>query len=170
MISAKLIGMEEQPRHTLRKKPSNLHRSDPLIAFPVARAYFFDQGLRFECQQCGQCCTGDPGTIFVGPDEVAPIAEYCRISEAGLIADYLYPFKDSYSIREDEKGRCLFFDNGCTIYDVRPLQCRTFPFWFDNLRSPVRWDRIQKQCPGIGRGKRYTKDEIMISARQTIHL
>lgn len=76
-------------------------------------------------------------------------------------AQYLYPFKDSYSIKEDRHGHCLFFADGCTIYDIRPLQCRTYPFWFSNLRSEKRWRRVERQCPGIGRGRLYTKAELL---------
>lgn len=145
-------------------------RTGPSADLPVDRPYFFDDGLMFECQRCGDCCTGAPGTIYVAEGEIAPIAEYCRLSKAELISTYLYPFMDSYSIREDLRGHCLFFENGCAIYEVRPLQCRTFPFWSSNLRSRVHWDRIGKQCPGIGRGRRYSREEIMALARQAMHL
>ncbi|MDA8138834.1 MAG: YkgJ family cysteine cluster protein [Desulfobacteraceae bacterium] len=138
-------------------------------ATPLERPYFFDAGLRFECQRCGVCCTGAPGTIYMGPDEIDLVAGHCQISRQQFIATYLYPFKDSYSLREDDQGRCLFFNAGCTIYEVRPLQCRSFPFWFSNLRSPARWARLRQDCPGIGRGRLYSKEEIMAWARQTEH-
>jgi Fe-S-cluster containining protein len=43
----------------------------------------------------------------------------------------------------------------CTIYPVRPLQCRTWPFWTDNLSSPDAWNRAAQTCPGMNRGKQY---------------
>lgn len=132
--------------------------------------YFFDDGLLFACQRCGQCCTGAPGTIYVSKEEIDPIARHRRLSRMELISTCLYPFRDSYSIHEDAAGRCLFFDDGCTIYEARPLQCRTFPFWFSNLRSEARWRRVHEQCPGIGRGRRYSRGEIMMSIQQTAHL
>lgn len=104
---------------------------------------------------------GEPGTIYVSRTEIKTIAASLHQTEAEFTAKYLYPFKDSYSIKEDRQGRCLFFDNGCTIYPIRPLQCRTYPFWFSNLRSESRWKRVQQQCPGIGRGRRYTRSEIL---------
>lgn len=134
------------------------------------RPYFFDDGLCFQCTRCGACCTGDPGTIYVGPDEIASIARLLGLSTERFVSAYLYPYKDSYSIREDAGGRCLFFDDGCTIYDHRPLQCRTFPFWFSYLRSESRWRELQHQCPGIGRGRRYAKDEIVALVSRTLHL
>ena len=132
------------------------------------RAYFFDRGLAFECQRCGACCTGAPGTIYVAPDEVADIADYLRLSPGDFIRRYLYPYKNSYSIREDASGNCLFFNQGCTIYRIRPVQCRAFPFWFANVRSPLQWQRLKRQCPGIGKGKHYSREQIIALAQQTM--
>lgn len=132
------------------------------------RSYFFDQGLRFACQQCGACCVGEPGTIYVAKAEIETIAASLNQAVDKFTAQYLYPFKDSYSIKEDERGRCLFFDDGCTIYPIRPLQCRTFPFWFSNLRSRHSWQKIKRQCPGIGRGRCYSRSEILERIRQSM--
>ena len=131
-------------------------------------SYFFDQGLRFGCLKCGACCVGEPGTIYVTDAEIGTIAAWLNQSVDAFTAQYLYPFKDSYSIKEDEQGRCLFFEDGCTIYAIRPLQCRTFPFWFSNLRSQHRWQRIKNECPGIGRGRLYSREEILKLVRESI--
>lgn len=141
-----------------------------ILNIDFERSYFFDHGLRFACQGCGACCTGAPGTIYVDQTEIQRIAGYIRMETAPFIEKYLYPFKDSYSIHEDDQGACLFFNNGCTIYPVRPLQCRSYPFWFCNLRSASRWRRIQHECPGIGRGRLFAKSEIMSMARATMHI
>jgi len=131
------------------------------------RSYFFDTGIRFACLRCGACCTGAPGTIYVAPNEIVSLAHTLSMSAADFMARYLYPYKDSFSIREDARGRCLFYDEGCTVYEARPLQCRTFPFWFDNVRSESRWRQIREHCPGIGRGRLFTKSEIIRLAGQT---
>lgn len=125
------------------------------------RSYFFDQGIRFECQQCGACCTGDPGIIHVDKEEIVRIAEYNSVSVPDFMDTYLYPLTGGYSIREHSDGRCFFYQNGCTIYPVRPEQCKTFPFWFENLRSIKNWSRISQQCPGIGCGPLYSKERIL---------
>ncbi len=125
------------------------------------RAYFFDQGLRFECQRCGRCCTGESGTIYVGPEEIAPMAAYLGMPSERLIENHLYPFKGSYSIREDPNGSCHFYDQGCAIYPVRPVQCSSYPFWFSNIRSEKSWCALHRECPGIDQGRLYTKAEIL---------
>ena len=125
------------------------------------RSYFFDQGLRFECQRCGACCTGESGFIFVDKREVVRIAKYLSQEVSCFIDNYLYAFRSGYSIGEHKDGRCLFYKEGCAIYPVRPTQCRTFPFWFENLRSFKRWRRAAKDCPGIGKGPLFSKEQIM---------
>lgn len=132
------------------------------------RSYFFDQGIYFECQRCGACCTGDPGTIYVDKDEIARIAEYLSVRVSACVDTYLYPIEEGYSIREHSDGRCLFYNNGCTLYPVRPHQCRTFPFWFENLRSLKNWKRISKECPGIGWGPHYSKVQIIDIVRSNM--
>lgn len=52
-------------------------------------------------------------------------------------------------------GQCVFLDgvtNRCTVYDARPSQCRSFPFWERNLDSVEAWVETARQCEGIGRG------------------
>jgi len=124
------------------------------------RRYFFDHGICFECQKCGACCTGEPGHIYVDDQEVRRIARFLDISRDVFVDRYLYPFRDSYSIASRHDGRCVFLENGCMIHPVRPTQCRTFPFWFQNLRSEDNWRDVCNRCPGIGKGPRYHKEEI----------
>ena len=125
------------------------------------RSYFFDAGIRFECRRCGACCTGDPGVVRVKEQELADIADYLGMSVSAVVETFIYPWENEQRIRETDDGRCLFFEDGCRIYPVRPNQCKTFPFWFDNLRSETRWNKIHSQCPGIGTGPLYTKAEIL---------
>ena len=129
--------------------------------------YFFDEGLSFECRRCGTCCTGAPGTVYVAPDETMPLAKYLGLQLSELIHQHLYPFKDSFSIREDDNGNCRFFDQGCRIYPVRPFQCRSFPFWFSNLRSEAIWKQVCLQCPGIGKGQWFSREQLMAIAGKT---
>jgi Fe-S-cluster containining protein len=51
------------------------------------------------------------------------------------------------------KGRCVFLDEQmrCRIYKVRPLQCRTYPFW-PELMNPRAWRAEAHRCEGIDRG------------------
>ncbi|MDJ0784461.1 MAG: YkgJ family cysteine cluster protein [Desulfosarcinaceae bacterium] len=134
---------------------------DQPLSYWAPQHYFFDQGLRFDCVQCGHCCTGDPGIVFVSAADLSRLAIHLQLSIDAVIQRYLSPWRDSYTIREAIDGRCLFYDQGCAIYRVRPTQCRTWPFWPNNLRSQSRWKQVAKRCPGIGQGRRYTREEIL---------
>jgi len=48
----------------------------------------------------------------------------------------------------------------CMIYRVRPSQCRTWPFWPENLTNPNAWNKAAQKCPGINRGRLYSFEEI----------
>jgi Fe-S-cluster containining protein len=132
------------------------------------RSYFFDQGIHFECRRCGACCTGDPGIVYVEKDEAMRIAKYLCMEFSFFSGAYLYPLRAGYGIREHSDGRCFFYDSGCAIYPVRPHQCRTYPFWFENLRSIKEWKRVCKACPGIGNGNLYSKEKILRIIHSTI--
>lgn len=127
------------------------------------RSYFFDHGIRFQCRQCGACCTGAPGTVYVTTEELTTIAHFLDIPIVVLREHYVYPFRDSLSIAEDIHGNCVFYhpSQGCTIYSVRPNQCRYYPFWWKNLRNEKNWHLVASQCPGIGSGTLYTKENIL---------
>lgn len=128
----------------------------------IKQPCFFDDGLRFQCNSCGACCTGGPGTVYVGEKEIDELAGALGITRDAFIAGYLYPFRDGYSIRERANYDCFLLKDGkCTAYASRPRQCRTFPFWFRNLRSQSDWNREARRCPGIDKGRLYTKNEIL---------
>ena len=66
------------------------------------------------------------------------------------------------TLREKANGDCVFFDRtkGCTVYPVRPAQCRTWPFWESNVESPEAWERTARTCPGAGAGDLIPAEEI----------
>ena len=123
--------------------------------------YFFDKGLRFFCQECGKCCTGEPGVIRVTQKEIDEIAKHLSITPTNIREFFCFPYEGVYTIREHEDGRCFFYEKGCKIYPVRPRQCRSFPFWINIIRSKENWDKASKDCPGIGQGRMYSKEEIV---------
>ena len=126
------------------------------------QSYFFDGGLRFECTQCGKCCTGAPGVVRVGEVELAALARLRGVSRAEFGREFLKPFEGGWSLRERADGSCVFLHEGkCGVYAARPAQCRTFPFWLKNLRSEEAWRDTARECPGIGRGPVRSREEIL---------
>ena len=71
------------------------------------------------------------------------------------------------SLIEYENGDCVFFDNKsrkCGVYAARPRQCRTWPFWDSNIRTPEAWADTCQVCPGSGQGRLYQLEEIQQQA------
>ena len=115
---------------------------------------WYHAGLRFECTRCGDCCTGAPGFVWVNEDEIAAIAAFLGEPFDQALQRHTRRVLSGRSLREKANGDCAFFDRqaGCTIYPVRPTQCRTWPFWESNVRSPGDWQRTCDVCPGAGTG------------------
>lgn len=122
---------------------------------------FFKDGIRFECINCGLCCTGAPGEVRVTEHDVEKIAAFLELEPAVFRKKYVRRVDGGLSLKERRNGDCVFFSNGCTIYPVRPVQCRTYPFWFRNVRTEREWKQTVKDCPGIGQGRLYSQQEIL---------
>ncbi len=118
---------------------------------------------RFACTGCGKCCTGDPRRYWIETTraEQQRIAQYLGISMAWLRRRYVVrePGAEGLTMRG---GRCNFLDGGnrCRIYEVRPTQCRTYPFWPELLSSRSAWRQEAKRCEGIGQGETIATDLI----------
>lgn len=139
---------------------------------------WYRKGLRFECTQCGACCTGNSGLVEFDEDESEAMAEHLGISEDEFLQTYASYFDGQWYLKEvdppaGEPGvDCIFLvrEEGrmlCDVHPVRPTQCRTWPFWGDNLRSRGRWEKAAQSCEGIGRGRTVPLHEIERQRRAT---
>lgn len=123
---------------------------------------WYADGLKFTCTQCGHCCTGDPGFVWVTDDEIAKLAKHRGEPLREFVAMHTRASRGKRTLREKLNGDCVFYEagRGCTVYAVRPAQCRTWPFWESNLESPEAWDRTERDCPGSGTGELIPVEEI----------
>ena len=102
---------------------------------------WYQGGLAFECRACGRCCSGpDEGYVWLTSEEIATISAHLGMTEKAFKARYCYRVGPRYSLIEQEPSKdCVFLEprngagKGCRIYQVRPMQCRTWPFWPNNL-------------------------------------
>lgn len=115
------------------------------------RKSWYQQGLRFECTQCGKCCTGSPGYVWLKDDEIDAIAAFLQITRSQFCRLYTRSVNSRIALVELKKNYdCIFLDNKkCRIYPVRPSQCRTFPWWPQNLSSETAWKETAEICEGI---------------------
>lgn len=123
---------------------------------------WYQDGLRFTCTRCGNCCTGAPGYVWVDADELAAIARHRGEPLAEATGLYTRQAGRGRTLREKANGDCVFFDRaqGCTIYPVRPRQCRTWPFWESNVATSEAWRQTCEKCPGSGQGELISVEEI----------
>jgi Fe-S-cluster containining protein len=134
-------------------------------------ANWYADGLRFTCSQCGNCCTGGPGYIWISDVEIDRLAEHLQITAKDVIKQYCRTIDGRISLTEIRTPQgmydCVFLKEDpqrgrktCSIYPVRPLQCRTWPFWPENLQTPARWDRAAKRCHGMNHGRTFTLPQL----------
>ena len=131
-----------------------------------------EPGLRFECTMCGNCCTGPPGYVLVSEREIRDMAGGLGIEAGEFVDRYTHATALGRSLKErpTEFGQdCVFLDREkipgkavCGVYEHRPTQCRTWPFWKGNLRTPNAWKQAKRVCPGMDKGRLYPPEQIRI--------
>ena len=138
-------------------------------------APWYDDGLKFTCAQCGNCCTGAPGYVWISDEELGWLAAFLQLTVDETIERYCRRIGSRVSLKERRTPQgqydCIFLQEVklrgghvkkvCSVYDVRPLQCRTWPFWDGLLASKKAWDAAGKRCHGINHGSRkFTRKQI----------
>lgn len=126
-------------------------------------APWYDDGLRFKCTGCGDCCTGAPGYVWVNQAEIDAMAARLQMDVGEFEQHYVRRIGIRRSLKELANYDCVFLDaqtRKCRVYEDRPRQCRTWPFWNSNLRTPQSWNATCDVCPGSGRGRLYTLGQI----------
>ena len=126
-------------------------------------------GIRFECQGSGKCCTsrGGYGYVYFTLADRKRMARHLGISTAGFTRRYCDKTGGWFHLK-NPKGDCVFLEGKrCSVYEGRPAQCRTWPFWPENM-NPRAWKQdVASFCPGIGKGRLYTAEEIATLVAQT---
>jgi Fe-S-cluster containining protein len=135
----------------------------------MSKKLWYHAGLRFRCTCCGDCCTGAPGYVWVNKSEIEAIASALKLDVEQFEKRYVRQVGIRKSLVELSDGDCVFFDSDrrtCEVYDVRPRQCRTWPFWESNLRTPEAWEQTCESCPGANHGPVVPLREILVQQSQ----
>ena len=116
----------------------------------------------FECSKCGLCC-GDTKertrNILLLESEANIISTETCLPKQNFTKQITDKIPYCYEMKKDREGKCFFLkDNNCSIYEIRPLICRFYPF-------ELKFESNKKQhvfsftfeCPEIGNGKMMTK-------------
>lgn len=126
---------------------------------------WYKDGLRFKCRQCGKCCGGGPGFVWTSEEEIAAIAKELGMSKEEFESTFIRKVRGrGKTLKERANFDCVLLgeDGKCLVYESRPIQCRTWPFWDACVETPREWNRTAKRCPGCNakEGKLYTQEEI----------
>jgi len=148
--------------------------ADQAASATVHEKEWYIDGLRFSCSQCGNCCTGPPGAVWFNEIEGQAMAALLGLDEASFRRRYARQIDGNWSLKErkTEHGYdCIFLDRSgpkektaCLIHPARPTQCRTWPFWPENLTSRRVWQsmKLATPCPGMDTGRLVRIEEIRI--------
>ena len=125
---------------------------------------WWKDGVRFQCQGSGKCCTshGEYGFVFLTLEDRKRFAKHFKMSTSSFTRKYCQNYNGAFHLKEDGINLdCMFLKNKqCTVYDARPSQCRTWPFW-PEVMSAKAWKKdVLDFCPGVGKGKLYSATEI----------
>ncbi len=95
-------------------------------------------------------------------DDVKALAEHKGLTVDEFGRKYLIRCGTRLSLGENSRGHCVMLgeDNRCSVYDIRPRQCRSFPFWRRNVKTRENWEELTDLSPGINKGRLYTTAEI----------
>jgi hypothetical protein len=111
---------------------------------------WYGDGLRFECTGCGRCCTKSDGYVWISEEEILALAAHLGMEVNDFGRRYLRRFENRYAFVDSPGGDCVFLrGKTCSIYEYRPTQCRAFPWWPANLKSPEAWKEAAASCEGI---------------------
>jgi len=123
---------------------------------------FWHDGIRFECQGSGKCCTsrGEYGYIFLTLEDRRRLARHLGLRTHVFTRRCCAKTRGWFHLKEPEKDCRFLADRRCTVYEARPSQCRYWPFWPENMRAKVWQEEVAAFCPGLGKGHLYTGAEI----------
>ena len=122
------------------------------------------EGIRFECQGSSNCCVSREsyGYVYLSNKDILRLSKFTKLKYDDFIKLYCDKTDGFTHFKEKKKkSKCIFLDKKkCSVYEARPIQCRTWPFWKENMNTK-KWNKeISKFCPGINKGGRISKKEI----------
>lgn len=123
---------------------------------------FWKEGIQFSCQGTGQCCVSRNGYgyVYLSLQDRRRLAQHLGIPTRDFTRKHCAKTGGWFHLK-DSKAACPYLNGTrCGVYEARPTQCRTWPFWPENMKAKVWASEIAAFCPGVGKGRRYSAEEI----------
>ena len=126
---------------------------------------FYKDGLNFECQRCSFCCGHSPGFVYLSKRDLFALCEFKKMSIKDFVAAYCrwadyYYGSQVLALIEQKNYDCILWENGCSCYEARPVQCSTYPFWNWMIEDEKTWNECAQECPGMNKGRLWPVDVI----------
>tara|TARA_Y100001954_G_C15423892_1_gene413575 strand:- start:72 stop:518 length:447 start_codon:yes stop_codon:yes gene_type:complete len=111
-------------------------------------------GVPFSCQpNCGKCCDEPGGIVYLRPEDAEQLAAFHKMDVIDWLERDCHQTLDGRWILNSDQYTdvCIYLDGEkkCTVYLSRPAQCKSFPFWAENLRTDRAWKQTVSSCPGL---------------------
>lgn len=131
---------------------------------------WYSEGLAFECQGCGKCCRGPGGYVWINENELTAMAAALGMSEKQFARRYVRNVSGELALVDKENDDCVFLNEKgqCDLYECRPVQCRTFPWWPEIIKSRMSWENSAYDCPGFNKGPIRSRQEIEKNLKEKI--
>ena len=117
--------------------------------------------IYFECQSdCFKCCS-KPGVVYLDFKDILQAAEYLELTVSDFKSEFLKRQDDLWLIEVEESRPCPFLvEHGCAIHKAKPAQCRSYPFWRENMETRNHWLLTAAFCPGINKEQEVSHSSI----------
>lgn len=131
---------------------------------------WWQEGVQFECQGSGKCCTshGEFGFVFLTLADRRKMAKFLKMSTPAFTRKYCEKHGGVWHlIEKKDQPDCMFLKNKrCSIYEARPMQCRTWPFWPEVMGAKEWNTEVKSFCPGVGKGRVIPAEEIKVALKK----
>lgn len=132
-----------------------------------------ENAVRFQCQGSGKCCVthGQYGHVYLTLADRRRLAKHLGLStsvftrtlcsrDAAAGGGHVYRLKDG-RLKDGNGPDCIFLEGKrCGVYEGRPEQCRTWPFWPEVMNAKKWAKEVASFCPGVGKGPKVDPLEI----------
>jgi Fe-S-cluster containining protein len=124
--------------------------------------------FQFSCvKDCIKCCSGEPGFVYLSEKDLTKLLSHFKMKARDFVQKYCrftsyYDENEVLCLQEKYNYECIFLEKcGCSVYEARPIQCSTYPFWTTIVYNKKSWDREAEDCPGMNQGAFISKETAM---------
>ena len=97
------------------------------------------KNIDFSCQRCSNCCRKEPGAVFLTENDVHKLAKNLNMAIENFLKECCRSLeKDGKFVavlKEKSNYDCIFWNDGCIVYEDRPYSVGHIHFGHFWLRT-----------------------------------